>query len=53
MSCGGLCYSSDMSTQNPSDAEKHFAFGANWAAYAKLVGEPEIEEAEKGLRELR
>jgi 2-polyprenyl-6-hydroxyphenyl methylase/3-demethylubiquinone-9 3-methyltransferase len=35
-----------------SSSEKHFAFGANWASYARLVGEREIEEAEKGLVKL-
>lgn len=32
--------------------ESHFAFGKNWASYAKLVTEEEIEEAVRGLRRL-
>lgn len=43
-------------TAVPSDATRdlndHFAFGRNWASYAKLVGEPEIAEAKKGLLKL-
>jgi 2-polyprenyl-3-methyl-5-hydroxy-6-metoxy-1,4-benzoquinol methylase len=34
------------------DADSHFAFGRNWASYAKLVGEPEIAEAKKGILKL-
>lgn len=30
----------------------HFAFGKNWASFAQLVGEAEIVEAERGLRQL-
>lgn len=30
----------------------HFAFGKNWASYAKLVSTAQIEEAVKGLRRL-
>jgi SAM-dependent methyltransferase len=30
----------------------HFAFGKNWASYSSLVGEREVEEAEKGLLKL-
>ena len=29
--------------------EAHFAFGKNWAAYAALIHEPQIEEATKGV----
>lgn len=32
--------------------ETHFAFGRNWASYAKLVTEAQIEEAVKGLQRL-
>lgn len=32
--------------------QSHFAFGENWASYAKLVTEAEIEEAVKGLQRL-
>jgi SAM-dependent methyltransferase len=32
--------------------ETHFAFGSNWASYAKLVTEPQVEEAVKGLQRL-
>src|SRR5262245_55933036 len=35
-----------------STAEEHFAFGANWASYARLVGDREIDEARKGLLKL-
>jgi len=34
------------------DAETHFKFGANWASYAALIGEPQIAEAKKGLLKL-
>jgi cyclopropane fatty-acyl-phospholipid synthase-like methyltransferase len=33
-------------------AGKHFAFGKNWASYAALIGEPQIDEATKGLLKL-
>lgn len=33
-------------------AASHFAFGKNWASYAKLVTESQIEEAVNGLRRL-
>ena len=32
--------------------ESHFAFGKNWASYAKLVTEAQIAEAVKGLERL-
>lgn len=32
--------------------EQHFAFGDNWAAYAKAISEKDIEEAIEGLRRL-
>ena len=34
------------------DSDSHFAFGRNWASYAKLVGALEIAEAKKGLLKL-
>lgn len=30
----------------------HFAFGKNWASYSSLIGNREVEEAEKGLLKL-
>ena len=37
----------------PSDdlkaADSHFAFGQNWASFANLIGQPEIDEAKRGL----
>jgi 2-polyprenyl-6-hydroxyphenyl methylase/3-demethylubiquinone-9 3-methyltransferase len=41
-----------MSAENLKDVESHFAFGKNWASYAALIGEPQIEEAIKGLLKL-
>ncbi len=38
-----------MATKDLRAAEGHFAFGKNWASYAALIGEAEIEEARKGL----
>ncbi|WP_333844540.1 50S ribosomal protein L11 methyltransferase [Pelomicrobium sp.] len=35
-----------------TQAESHFAFGQNWAAYAERVTEAEIREAEQGLSRL-
>lgn len=32
--------------------DAHFAFGRNWASYAKLVNEEQIEEAVRGLQRL-
>ena len=37
---------------NLKNVESHFAFGKNWAAYATLIDEPQIEEATKGLLKL-
>ena len=34
------------------NVESHFEFGRNWASYAKLIGDPEIAEATKGLLKL-
>lgn len=41
-----------MSPNKLTDLNSHFAFGENWASYAKKIGEPEIEEAERGLLKL-
>ena len=41
-----------MSRRNLKEATTHFAFGQNWASYAKLIKEPQIEEAERGLQKL-
>lgn len=30
----------------------HFAFGANWASFAEGISEPDIQEAERGLKRL-
>lgn len=43
---------SDRSARNLTDAESHFAFGENWASYAKRIGPEQIAEAERGLRRL-
>jgi len=32
--------------------ESHFAFGKNWASYAKLINKAQIDEAKKGLLQL-
>lgn len=34
------------------DADSHFAFGENWASYAKHIGPEQIAEAERSLRRL-
>jgi SAM-dependent methyltransferase len=34
------------------DQKSHFAFGKNWASYAKLVTDAQVEEAIAGLRKL-
>jgi 2-polyprenyl-3-methyl-5-hydroxy-6-metoxy-1,4-benzoquinol methylase len=39
-------------TDDWTQAETHFAFGRNWAAYAEKVTEAEVEEAVKGLSRL-
>ena len=41
-----------MSSSNVGKADGQFAFGKNWASYAKLIDEPQIEEAQKGLSKL-
>ena len=41
-----------MSPSNVGKADGQFAFGKNWASYAKLIDEPQIEEAQKGLLKL-
>jgi SAM-dependent methyltransferase len=32
--------------------ETHFEFGKNWSSYAELIGQPQIDEAKKGLLKL-
>lgn len=39
-------------TENLTSQEFHFAFGKNWADYAKKISEQQIDEAEKGLERL-
>ena len=34
------------------DVSTHFAFGRNWASFARSIGEAEIREAERGLQQL-
>jgi 2-polyprenyl-3-methyl-5-hydroxy-6-metoxy-1,4-benzoquinol methylase len=46
---GRICI---VSVDNLKNVEAHFAFGKNWAAYAALIDEPQIEEATKGLLKL-
>jgi 2-polyprenyl-6-hydroxyphenyl methylase/3-demethylubiquinone-9 3-methyltransferase len=41
-----------VSSKNLKNVESHFAFGKNWAEYASRVGDPQIEEATKGLLKL-
>jgi len=41
-----------VSAESRKDIETHFAFGKNWASYAALIGEPQIEEAKIGLLKL-
>lgn len=43
---------SDRRASNLLDAVSHFAFGENWASYAKGIGHTQIVEAESGLRRL-
>jgi 2-polyprenyl-6-hydroxyphenyl methylase/3-demethylubiquinone-9 3-methyltransferase len=38
--------------KNLRDVESHFEFGKNWASYAELIGDSQIEEARKGLLKL-
>jgi 2-polyprenyl-6-hydroxyphenyl methylase/3-demethylubiquinone-9 3-methyltransferase len=47
-----LAFGESTMQQNLTQREAHFAFGKNWAAYAKKVTEAEISEAERGLRRL-
>jgi predicted RNA methylase len=41
-----------VAVKNLKNIETHFAFGKNWASYAALIDEPQIEEAKKGLLKL-
>jgi SAM-dependent methyltransferase len=34
---------------NLKNVDSHFAFGKNWASYSRLIDEPQIEEAKRGL----
>lgn len=43
---------SDHRTKNLLDADSHFAFGENWASYARHIGQEQIAEAECGLQRL-
>jgi 2-polyprenyl-6-hydroxyphenyl methylase/3-demethylubiquinone-9 3-methyltransferase len=38
-----------MMSYSLKDASSHFAFGENWASYARIVDEERICEAERGL----
>jgi 2-polyprenyl-6-hydroxyphenyl methylase/3-demethylubiquinone-9 3-methyltransferase len=38
-----------VSADNLKNVDSHFAFGKNWASYARLIDEPQIEEAKRGL----
>lgn len=39
-------------TEVLKDASSHFAFGKNWASYAALIGDPQIEAAKAALMKL-
>ena len=41
-----------MPSENPRDLDHHFAFGENWASYAKLVDDAAISRAKTGLLKL-
>jgi ribosomal protein L11 methylase PrmA len=41
-----------VSVKDSKNIEAHFAFGKNWASYAALIDEPQIEEAKRGLLKL-
>lgn len=41
-----------MSNEALKKLDSHFAFGENWSSYAKLIGEPQIEQARDGLLKL-
>jgi 2-polyprenyl-6-hydroxyphenyl methylase/3-demethylubiquinone-9 3-methyltransferase len=41
-----------MLTRDSRSLETHFAFGKNWASYAKLIDKAKIDEAKKGLLRL-
>ena len=43
---------SDHRVQHLLGADSHFAFGENWASYAKRIGPEQTAEAESGLRRL-
>ncbi|MGD9838216.1 MAG: class I SAM-dependent methyltransferase [Afipia sp.] len=41
-----------MSNDALKELDSHFSFGENWASYAKLIGERQIEQAMEGLTKL-
>ncbi len=41
-----------MFCENLTDPATHFEFGKNWASYADLIGDRQIDEAKKGLLKL-
>jgi SAM-dependent methyltransferase len=41
-----------VSVDSRKEPGTHFAFGKNWASYATLIGDQQIEEAKKGLLKL-
>lgn len=41
-----------MPNESLKKLDSHFAFGENWASYAKLIGEPQIKQAKEGLIKL-
>jgi 2-polyprenyl-3-methyl-5-hydroxy-6-metoxy-1,4-benzoquinol methylase len=40
------------SAKDLRDRDAHFDFGANWASYARLIGQPQIDEAVRGLEKM-
>src|ERR1700722_17984157 len=44
--------SSMSNSTNLLDQSSHFAFGKNWASYANLVTETQVEEATRALQHL-
>lgn len=52
LSCVAARGAQSVSIESFKNVETHFAFGKNWASYAASIGEPQIEEAKKGLLKL-